>query len=82
MNFDFLIQLLAKVWDWFKVRSPHAAAIVALFLGTLIYFAQQNTLLGVISLPENVSKVLEVIVTVWLGLNGSRTTQFLNKKNP
>ena len=77
---DFLIPILAKFWDTFKVKNPALASLVALILGTILYFATQNSLLGVIPVPEAVAKVIQIVTTVWLALNGSRTTSFLSSK--
>jgi hypothetical protein len=70
---QFLIPILAKLWSTFELKTPQAASLIALILGTLIYFANQNTVLGVIPIPESVANIIETISVIWLGLNGSKT---------
>lgn len=77
---DFLIPILAKLWDAFKLKDPRLAAIVALALGTVIYFATQSTLLGVITVSPTVAGIIQTVATIWLAINGSRTTSYLKGK--
>lgn len=75
---QFIIPILAKLWDTFKAKNPAVAAIIALVLGTIIYFAEQNTVLGVIPVSPVVANIVQIVSTVWLALNGSRTFNFLH----
>ena len=79
---DFLIPILAKFWDKFKVSDPRTATFIALALGTLLYFADQGTLLGAFDLPEWASSAIKYISVIWIGLNGSRTARFLEPGPP
>ena len=76
---QFLIPILAKIWDTFKAKNPAIAAIIALVLGTVIYFAEQNTVLGVIPISDTVANIIQTISTTWLALNGSRTFNYVPK---
>jgi hypothetical protein len=76
---QFLIPALAKLWDSFKAKNPAIAAIIALVLGTVIYFAEQNTVLGVIPVSESLANIIQTVSTFWLALNGSRTFNYVPK---
>lgn len=76
---DFLTALLVQLWDKFKAKNAKVATLIVLLLGTVIYFADQGTLLGVITIPQGVSDVLKWLGTALLALQGSRTS--LDMKN-
>lgn len=61
---DFIIGLILKVWDTFKIKNPKIAAVVILALGAVVYFANQGTLLGLFILPEWASGVLQFLGTL------------------
>ena len=77
---DFLTQLLAGLFDRFKAKNPTVAAILLLFLGTLLYFADQGTLLGLFSLPTWAASALQAVAAFLLAVTGSRTYNYLPKK--
>jgi hypothetical protein len=71
---DFLTGLLVNLWDKFKAKNAKLATLIVLILGTVLYFADQGTLLGVITIPAGVASVLKWLATALLALQGSRTT--------
>lgn len=76
---DFLTALLVNLWDKFKVKNAKVATIVALVLGTLVYFADQGTLLGIIDLPKWAADALEFLGTFVGFITGARTTADLGR---
>lgn len=78
---DFLTGLLVNLWDKFKAKNAKLATLIVLLLGTVLYFADQGTLLGVINLPQGVSEALKWLATALLALQGSRTTVDLKNLN-
>ena len=61
---EFLIGLILKVWDTFKIKNPKVAAALALFLGAVVYFATQGTLLGIFTLPSWASGLVQFLATL------------------
>lgn len=74
---DFLTQLLARLFEQFKLKSPRVAALVLLALMTVAYFAEQATFLGVLQLPTWAAEGLKWVALFLLAVSGSRTTAFL-----
>jgi len=50
-------------------------------LGTLVYFADQGSLAGVISIPAWAASTIQWLGTFLLALQGSRTRDDLAKQN-
>jgi len=74
---DFFTRLIAEIVEKFKVANPKTFAAIALVLLTLIYGAQQGTLLGIWEIPGQLADAI-----VWLGsliatLLGSQTFRYL-----
>lgn len=78
---DFILKLLVGLWDRFKAKNATVATVIVLALGTLVYFADQGTLLGVFTLPEWAANALEFLGTLLIALTGSRTTEDLKRLN-
>lgn len=78
---DFLTTLLVNLWDKFKAKNAKVATLIVLVLGSLVYFADKGTLLGVFTLPEWLSPAIQWVGTLLLALQGSRTTQDMNRLN-
>lgn len=78
---DFLVNLLVNLWDKFKAKNAKVATLIVIVLGTLVYFADQGTLAGLIVLPEWGATALQWIGTLLLALQGSRTSADLAKQN-
>lgn len=78
---DFLTSLLANLWDKFKVKNAKLATLIVLFLGTLVYFADQGTLLGIFDLPDWAAVAIQWVGTFLGFITGSRTTADLNRLN-
>lgn len=73
---DFLNSILANLFDKFKAKNPKVAGIIILVLGTVIYLAENG--LGEL-LGQNMSEVVKWVSVVLIALQGSRTTELLNK---
>ncbi len=78
---DFLVNLLVNLWDKFKAKNASLATLIVVILGTLVYFADQGTLAGLITLPEWAATAIQWLGTVLLALQGARTTADLNRIN-
>jgi len=78
---NFLIPILVNLWDKFKAKNAKVATLIVLVLGTLVYFADQGSLLGIITLPEWLASAIQWIGTVLLALQGSRTSADLASLN-
>lgn len=76
---DFITKLLAQLFDSFKQKNPKVAAIIILTLVTLVNFAEQGTMLGLLDLPQWAAEAVKWVSLVLLGLMGSRTTQILSE---
>lgn len=76
---DFITALLVQLWDKFKAKNAKIATVIVLLLGTVLYFADQGTFLGVIAIPEWASGVIKFLSTFLLAVQGSRTTEDLKK---
>lgn len=76
---DFITKLLAQLFDKFKTASPKLAAFIILFLGSIIFWAENG-------LGDLIGYDLAVI-TKWIGivlamLTGSHTSELLAKEKP
>jgi len=78
---DFLVNLLVNLWDKFKAKNAKVATLIVLVLGTLVYFADQGTLAGIIELPGWAAAIIQWVGTFLLALQGSRTSADLAKQN-
>lgn len=74
---DFLTQILARLFDKFKVDHPKQAAIVLLVLVSFVFFADQGTFLGVFTLPAWAAEAIKWVSVITAALSGSRTVQYL-----
>lgn len=70
----FLTGLLVNLWDKFKAKNAKVATLIVLALGTLVYFADQGSLLGIFTLPEWAASAIQWLGTFLLALQGSRTS--------
>jgi len=77
---DFIIQLLAKLFDSFKAKNPLVAAIIALILSVGVFTTQQGEAFGLFSAPDWVVQLLKSVQLLLLSLTGSQTWQYLQKK--
>lgn len=78
---DFLTALLVQLWDKFKAKNAKVATIIALVLGTILFFADQGTLLGVIALPVWAAAAVKFLGTFILAIGGARTAADMEKIN-
>lgn len=77
---QFLIDILVRLWDKFKAGNAQTATLIVLVLGTLVYFADQGSLAGIIKLPEWAATAIQWVGTLLLALQGSRTSADLAKQ--
>lgn len=68
-------EILAKLFDSFKAKNPLLALIIVTLIIALKFFLDNGDYLGV-----NESKIDEWVTFVLLALQGSRTTDILNKE--
>lgn len=78
---DFITSLLVNLWDKFKAKNAKVATLIVLVLGTLVYFADQGSLAGIIEIPSWASAAIQWVGTFLLALQGSRTSADLAKQN-
>jgi len=70
--------ILAKLFDSFKAKNPKIAALIILLLGVLLYATEHG--LGDI-LGHDLNSVVQVLSFLLAALQGSRTTDILEKKD-
>lgn len=78
---DFVTGLLVNLWDKFKAKNAQLATIIVLVLGTIVYFADKGSLLGVFDIPDWAASAIQWVGTFLLALQGSRTSQALSERN-
>lgn len=71
---DFINVLLAKLFDSFKAKNPTIATAIIIFLGAVVYAA--NNGLGEL-VGYDFSKVIEYVAIVLGFLQGSRTSAII-----
>lgn len=76
---EFLVNLLVNLWDKFKAKNAQLATLIVVVLGTLVYFADQGTLAGLVVLPEWAATAIQWLGTLLLALQGSRTSADLQR---
>lgn len=74
---NLIFGFLLKFWDAFKAKNPVVATFIVLVLGTVIYFAEQGTLLGAFDLPDWAAGAVKWLAIALGFLTGSRTSQAL-----
>lgn len=72
---DFFSTFIAGVFSKFKKTNPVAAGVTALVAGTVLYFADQGTALGLISLPTWASSVTKLVSVLVLTFNSHQESQ-------
>jgi len=78
---SFIIGLILKLWDTFKIKNPKVAALVMIALGAIVYFANQGTLLGLITLPPWAAGAVQFIATLLGFLSAPHTENALAEYN-
>ena len=66
---DFFSTFIAGVFSKFKKTNPVAAGVTALVAGTVLYFADQGTALGLISLPTWAASATKWVSVLVLAVN-------------
>lgn len=79
MNTDFLTVLLASLFERFKMKNPKTAAILLLVFLLIVYFAQQGTLLGVLTIPKWASDAIGFVAALLAAVTSTRTTAYLDR---
>lgn len=69
--------ILAKLWDWFKVKNPKVATII-FAIGTLILIGVQLAGDLGFSLPKWVSIIVTLLTAIGIGFNNPSTYKILN----
>ncbi len=67
---DFLHTFFAGAFAKFKQSNPVVAGVTALVTGTVMYFADHGTALGLISLPTWAATATKWLAVVVLAING------------
>mgnify|MGYP001393118600 CR=1 FL=1 len=75
---DFLTNILANLFDKFKAKSPKVAGLIILILTMLI--AGLETQYAQELLGESAQRISQVVLFVWVALQGSRTSGLLEKE--
>lgn len=75
---DWITKLLASLFEAFKMKNPKVAAFILLMAATAVAFAEQGTLLGLISLPEWAAATVKWVGMFLLALTGSQTFQYIS----
>lgn len=77
---EYILLLLASLFDRFKAKNPIIATIIIFVLGAINYLAVSGTDLGVFNIqPDSlVAKAIYFITLLWGLLQGSRTTTILS----
>ena len=78
MKNDYLTDLLARLFDRFKIANPKGAAAVLVLLGTVLYVSEQGSLFGLFSIPDWLGSILTWVAFIFAAVTGSRTTRYLS----
>lgn len=76
---DFFTDLLARLFETFRIKNPIVAGVVLLILGAFVHTANQGTALGLFVLPEWVAGTVQFISTVLLALTGGGSVQSVRR---
>lgn len=76
---DFFADLLARLFETFRLKNPIVAGVVLLILGAFVHTAHQGTALGLFALPEWAAGAVQFISTVLLALTGGGSVQALRR---
>ncbi len=74
---EFLIKLLAQVFEAFKLKNPFWATVVLLLSSTAVITAVNGELFGLFSLPEWGKFLVEGIGLFVTAVTGSQTYRYL-----
>lgn len=77
---NWLIDLLARLFSTFKAKNPVVATAILLFLGVAVKTAQDGAFLGLFTLPDWASEVIQYIGLFLIAVTGSQTYQYLEGK--
>lgn len=77
---EFITNIFAQLFAKFEQKNPAVAALIALILLTVAYFADQGTALGVFILPSWAAEATKWIAQIALALNGAKTIAQLKDK--
>lgn len=78
---DILNKILAQLFVKFKLKSPIAATIVLILLGTINYSLHAIIDSDIAIFPVWIPKALEIVSFIVVALTGSSTYKFL-KEDP
>jgi predicted histidine transporter YuiF (NhaC family) len=77
---EFITNIFAQLFAKFEQKNPAVAALIALILLTVAYFADQGTALGVFALPSWAAEATKWLAQIALALNGAKTIAQLKDK--
>lgn len=67
---DFLISVLVRLFEAFRIKNPVVAAVVLLIVSGVVHTAHQGTALGLFTLPEWAVGGTQILSTILLALLG------------
>lgn len=76
---DFFTDLLARLFETFRIKNPIVAGVALLILGAIVHTANQGTALGLFVLPEWAAGAVQFISTVLLALTGGGSVQSVRR---
>ena len=76
---EFLIGILVRLFETFRIKNPIVAAVVLLVLSVLVHTAHQGTALGIFALPQWATGAVQVVSTLLLALTGGGSLQSLRR---
>jgi hypothetical protein len=71
---EFLTGLLVQFWNKFKVKNAKVATAILVIVGGIVWFANQGTLAGIITLPEWAASFITYLGSVYLLLMSPHTS--------
>lgn len=74
---DFIIKLLANIFETFKLKNPFYATIVLLASSAAVITAQNGELYGLFTLPEWGKFLVQGIGLFITAVTGSQTFRYL-----
>ena len=74
---EFLIKLLAQLFESFKLKNPLVASIVLLVAASAAYTAGTGDLWGIFTLPDWAAATVQFISLFITAVTGSETFRFL-----
>lgn len=74
---DFIIKLLANIFETFKLKNPFYATIILVASSTAVITAQNGELYGLFALPDWAKFLVQGIGLFITAVTGSQTFRYL-----